>query len=246
MSAKNARCSAQPRSQVVQHDVAADLFEPVLGHLLGQFLVTVRGEFLELLARDRSPQQRVSPVDDDRPLLGDHLVIPPGIGVHGKQLALRHPLRALELRGRLGVQDAAVVVGLHRQLVLLKIGRHHLVLPAGEEHRRSGVTLTSCPASQLVVQSLGVVPAGADDMQPAQFGDLVVVSLIGAAQPDVGAATRHLGRHRYGAELAGLSDDLGSSASFFAFSTTAGMPALTRRSCSSSDSATSRVPISAG
>ena len=37
-----------------------------------------------------------------------------------------------------------------------------------------------------------------------------------------------------------------SSASFFAFSTTAGTPALTSRSCSSSDSATSRVPTSTG
>ncbi|COY04871.1 Uncharacterised protein [Mycobacterium tuberculosis] len=37
-----------------------------------------------------------------------------------------------------------------------------------------------------------------------------------------------------------------SSASFFALSTTAGTPRRTRRSCSSSDSATSRVPTSTG
>ena len=37
-----------------------------------------------------------------------------------------------------------------------------------------------------------------------------------------------------------------SSSSFLAFSTTAGTPALTSRSWSSSDSATSRVPTSTG
>ena len=51
--------------------------------------------------------------------------------------------------------------------------------------------------------------ARADDVQPAQLGDLVVVGLVGAAQPDVGAAARHLGGHRDRAQRARLGDDPG-------------------------------------
>ena len=86
---------------------------------------------------------------------------------------------------------------------------HHVVLPAGEEHRRTGVALAARAAAQLVVQPLGAVPSGADDVQPAEFGDLVVVGLVGAAEADVGTAARHLRRYRHRAELARLGDDLG-------------------------------------
>ena len=110
----------------------------------------------------------------------------------------------------LRVDDEAVVVGFGRQLAQLlplEVRRHHVVLPAGEEHRRAGVALAARAAAQLVVQPLGAVPPGADDVQPAEFGDLVVVGLVGAAEADVGAAARHLGGHRDRAELARLGDD---------------------------------------
>src|SRR5690606_10064017 len=50
---------------------------------------------------------------------------------------------------------------------------------------------------------------GADDVQTAEFGHPVVVLLVGAAEPDVGAAAGHLGGHGDRAELAGLGDDGG-------------------------------------
>ena len=105
--------------------------------------------------------------------------------------------------------DAAVVVGLHGQLLGLEVSDDDVVLPAGEEHRRARVALATGAAAQLVVQPLGVVAAGADHVQPAEFGDLVVVGLVGAAEPDVGAAAGHLGGHRDRAELARLGDDRG-------------------------------------
>ena len=86
---------------------------------------------------------------------------------------------------------------------------HHVVFPAGEEHRRTGIALAAGAATQLVVQSLGVVPPRADDMQPAELGDLVVVGLVGAAEPDVGAAARHLSGHRDRSQRARLGDDPG-------------------------------------
>ena len=52
------------------------------------------------------------------------------------------------------------------------------------------------------------MPAGADHVQPAELGDPVVIGLVGAAEPDVGAAPGHLGGHRDGPELAGLGDHL--------------------------------------
>ena len=53
------------------------------------------------------------------------------------------------------------------------------------------------------------MPAGADHMQPAQFGDPVVIGFVGPAEPDIGAAPGHLGRHRDRAVFAGLGDHLG-------------------------------------
>ncbi len=106
-----------------------------------------------------------------------------------------------------------VVVGLQRQLAALEVGDDDVVLPAGEEHRRTGVALAAGAAAQLVVQPLGVVPAGADDVQAAEFGDLFVIGgvvvHVGAAEPDVGAAPGHLGGDGHRAELARLGDDGG-------------------------------------
>ena len=134
-------------------------------------------------------------LDDDRALLGDQLVVAPGVGVHVEHLALGDALRVVEQLAALVAGDPAVVVGLQRQLLRLEVGDHDVVLPAGEEHRRAGIALASGAAAQLVVQPFGVVAAGADDVQPAEFGDLIVVGLVGAAEPDVGAAAGHLGGH---------------------------------------------------
>ena len=180
--------------------------------LLRQLLVALRRPLRQFLARGRRAQQRVSALDDDRALLGDQLVVTPGVGVHVEQLALGDALGVIEQPGRLVADDAAVLVGLGRQLVALlrlQVRDDDVVLPAGEEHRRAGVALAASAAAQLVVQPLGVVAAGADDVQAAELGDLVVVGLVGAAQPDVGAAARHLGGHRDRAQLARLGDDRG-------------------------------------
>src|SRR6202022_4541630 len=108
-----------------------------------------------------------------------------------------------------GTDDAAVLVGLQGELVRLEVGKHHVVFPAGEEHRRAGIALAPGAPAHLVVQPLGVVAAGADDVQPAEFGDVIVVGLVGATQPDVGTTSRHLGGHGDRTELAGLGDDSG-------------------------------------
>src|ERR1700741_3463993 len=50
------------------------------------------------------------------------------------------------------------------------------------------------------------MPARADHVQPAQFGDPLMVGLVGSAEPDVGAAPGHLGGYRDRSELAGLGD----------------------------------------
>ena len=92
------------------------------------------------------------------------------------------------------------------------MGGGDVVLPAGEEHRGPGVALSARPAAQLIVQPFGAVPAGADDVQPAQFGDPLALGRVvplGPAEPDVGSAPGHLGGHRHRVELAGLGDHPG-------------------------------------
>ena len=202
--------------EVVQHDVAADPFEMFLGVLaecLLQFGVSVRREFGQLLARGGSAQQRVAAFDDDRALLSDELVVAPRVGVHVQQPALGDSLGVIEQSVGLGAGDAPGLVALGRELGVLEVGDDDVVLPAGEEHRRTGVALPAGAAAQLVVQALGDVPTGTDDVQATEVGDLLllrrVVGGLGAAEPDVGAAAGHLGRHRHGAELAGFGDDAG-------------------------------------
>jgi hypothetical protein len=73
----------------------------------------------------------------------------------------------------------------------------------------SSVCVGSLLGSRLVVQSLGVVPAGADDVQTAELDHLLVVGLVGTAEPDVGAAAGHLRGDGDGPELAGFGDDRG-------------------------------------
>ena len=77
----------------------------------------------------------------------------------------------VEQAGRLGVDDAAIVVGLHRQLVRLQVSEHHVVFPAGEGDRRTRIALAAGAAAQLIVEPLGVVASGADHVQAAEFGD---------------------------------------------------------------------------
>ena len=44
-----------------------------------------------------------------------------------------------------------------------------------EEHRAAGVALAAGPPAQLVVEPAARVPAGADHVQAAELGDLVVL-----------------------------------------------------------------------
>jgi hypothetical protein len=148
-----------------------------------------------------------------------------------EQLTLGDALGVVEQRRGLGTDDAAVshfLVGFHGQLARIEVRDDHVVLPAGEEHRRAGVALRPA-AAQLVVQTLGVVPSRADDVQSAELDHLIMAGFVRAAEPDVGAATGHLGGYRDGSQCAASAMTVASSASFLALSTTAGMP---RRSSS--------------
>ena len=134
-----------------------------------------------------------------------------------------------------------------RQLSALEVGGDDVVLPAGEEHRRTGVALASGAAAQLVVQPLGVVPAGADDVQAAEFGHLLSWSASSEPPSRMSVPRPAIWVETVTApSLPASAMTAASSSSFFAFSTTAGTPRLTSRSCSSSDSATSWVPTSTG
>ena len=62
--------------------------------------------------------------------------------------------------------------------------------------------MASAAADQLAVDAAGVVHFGADDVQPAQFGDA-------RAEFDVGAAAGHVRRDGDFARQARLGDDLG-------------------------------------
>ena len=129
--------------------------------------------------------------------------------MHVQQSAVGDPLGVIEQGGGLGADGTSGLIALGRQLARLEVGGHDVVLPAGEEHRGTRVALAPGPATQLVVEALGAVASGADQMQAAEFGDGIVVGFIGTAQPDIGAATGHLGGHRHDAELAGLGDHQG-------------------------------------
>lgn len=139
------------RVQVIEHDLPADRLEAFFGDLLGQFLVALRRQLGEFLTRGRGAQQRIPSIDDDGALLGDQLVVAPGVRVHVEHAALGDPLGMVEQPGRLGAGDPAVLVGFHRQLVVVQVCRHDVVFPTGEEHRRPGVALAPGAPAQLVV-----------------------------------------------------------------------------------------------
>ena len=129
--------------------------------------------------------------------------------MHVEQAAFGDPLGVIEQRGGFEAGGAPVLVALCGQLGRIKVRLDDVVLPAGEEHRRTRVALAAGPAAQLVVESLGAMAAGADQMQAAEFGNGIVVGLIGSAQSDIGAAAGHLSRYRDHPQLAGLGDDPG-------------------------------------
>lgn len=126
-----------------------------------------------------------------------------------KHRALGHPLGVVDETTCLGADYLTVLIGFGGQLGRIQVCHNHLVLPAGEEDRRSRVALTSRASAQLVVESFGAVPPGADDVQPARLDNGVVVGLIGAAEADIGTPAGHLRRHRDGLEGSGLGDDAG-------------------------------------
>ena len=119
--------------------------------------------------------------------------------MHVEQPALGDALGVFEQLPGPVAGDPAVLVGVHRQLLRLQMRDDDVVLPAGEEHRRPGVALSTGASAQLVVQPFGVVAPGADDMQATQFGHPLllggVVAYIGPTEPDVGTATGDLSGH---------------------------------------------------
>ena len=87
-----------------------------------------------------------------------------------EQSAFGNALSMVEECCRFRAGDATGVVALGGQFPGLEMSGDDVVLPTREEHRRTGVALTARAATQLVVQSLGAVPAGADDMEAAELG----------------------------------------------------------------------------
>ncbi len=71
------------------------------------------------------------------------------------------------------------------------------VVDRDEELREAGVSLAGAAAGELAVDSPGLMPFGADDVQPAQLGDSI-------AQLDVGSSAGHVGGDRHPAFLTGL------------------------------------------
>ncbi len=128
--------------------------------------------------------------------------------MHIEQPAFGDALGMVEQSVGLGADNPTVFVGLHRQFVVVEVGRHDVVFPTREEHRRTRVALATGAATQLVVQALGVMASGADDVQPPELGNPVMVGFVGSAEPDVGATAGHLSRHGDHTELAGLGDHL--------------------------------------
>ena len=59
-------------------------------------LVALPAHARQLLARRRRAQQRVAALDEDRPLLGDQLVVAPGVAVDLEQPALGDALRVVQ------------------------------------------------------------------------------------------------------------------------------------------------------
>src|ERR1700744_1104387 len=68
--------------EVVEHDLPADGLQTLLGEVLGQFLIGLGCQLGEFFARGRRAQQGITASDDDGTMLGDQLVVAPGVRVH--------------------------------------------------------------------------------------------------------------------------------------------------------------------
>src|SRR5581483_9772827 len=76
-----------------------------------------------------------------------------------------------------------------------------IILAREVEARLAGIALTPGSAAQLVVDPAGLVPLGAEHVEPAELAHAV-------AELDVDAAARHVGGDRHRAGLAGIIDGL--------------------------------------
>ena len=129
---------------------------------------------------------------------------PPAASVEPPHV-IDNPLAGLSrLAGR--VADPAVFGYLPGRFGVRCVAGDQLVFHADEEDRAAWVALPSGPPAQLVVHPDALVPPRADDIEPAERGDLLMIAIV-AAQADVGAPARHLGGHGDRPETAGLGHD---------------------------------------
>ena len=94
-----------------------------------------------------------------------------------------------------------------RQQLVDAVAPQQVVVERDEEAGTAGVALPAGAPAELIVDARALVAVGADDVEPAERHHRVALRLVVAAELDVGAAARHVGRDGDGAERARLGDD---------------------------------------
>ena len=177
---------------------------------VGEVLVDLGGngfvdDLIDQIARDFRGQHFVAIAVDDLALHVHHVVEiehPLAAGVVALFDALLRGLdRAVEPRvlQRFAFLHAEA---LHHRGHAIRCGEvaHQVVFEGDEKLRTPWVTLARATAAQLAVDPARLVALGADHKQAAHFGHA-------GCEFDVGAASRHVGGNRDGADVAGAGDD---------------------------------------
>ena len=194
--------------QVVEHDVAGCLIQHGLVNTSGfELSGPLRAALSQLHPGAVGVEECGTTFVDNRPVVGQKLVVLPRLRVDFQQLPFSHALAVSD-----EIMDAfrinpSVLIRLGRDLFISATCGDNVVLEGDEEKAQTRITLTASATTQLIVQARCAVACRANDSQTAKFHHCVTVRLIRTTKADISTTAGHLRGDSHAAQVTGFSDD---------------------------------------